>query len=859
MKKFLLLLVLVSAGLLSSVQAQIQTLSPVPNQRFMHEERSVVFTNTHTTPTVNHKSTPAVGHSTKQEKNLRALTGGLVLNKQRIGSAGNLLTVDDDGSDQLSTDALSNSVVFIHRMDPSVITTSNLAEYGYDISGDGGVTWTSNLGPVTINGRIDNNNVNGRFPQAVIFNPNGSVVPDSNYLVYSGTWHDDCSSCQAGNSTWTGQMRGKAQLDGDTSTYTVSIDTVNGGHVAIASGFCAGAPGVFWNLNEDYTGTFATSGNAFTRGLIVEKGVWNAVTKTVSWKDTLIPQIFDSTTSSSGVFSIATAFDIAFDPSGQYGWISCLGDISSNPTDSVYSPIFWYSRDSGATWNGPIQINLDSLPDVLARLYPTAYNGAITSGVPTTSFEEKLTVDYLGNPHLLTTVGNGTGYSIQENAGYIAYDINYNANRPACDSNWNGWAATFIDSVYTLEGTYTTDAVIEYNRPQVSRSKDGKKLFFYWLDSDYSLTQADTNEYPNLFTRAFDLELHTSTPTFNLTQGDSLFGGSTSLYPNGGLFLPGANFPVVANTAIQNGNNYNVGLVLTQIDYNNFPDGGSVGSSANPAAFWYINNITFSTTDFSIGQSATVQVVGSDTEIIVLGSSYVDSGAIIVYTDTSCFGISTLHLVTDSSNLNIGQTGTYYIYYTAEDGSGNSYGSASRTVEVVAPPVANFGYTIPSPVSQPSYLAFHDSSTNQPTSWTWNFGDHSSDSLSYAESPSHLFAHTGTYDVCLTAANAYGHNQKCKQINVVSGINNVELSQHINLFPNPSTGKVFIAVDANVTTDYTVSVYDMLGNTVVAAIEHKSGAANLEMDLGLLANGTYMVKIQTADQMAVKRLDLIKK
>ena len=51
-------------------------------------------------------------------------------------------------------------------------------------------------------------------------------------------------------------------------------------------------------------------------------------------------------------------------------------------------------------------------------------------------------------------------------------------------------------------------------------------------------------------------------------------------------------------------------------------------------------------------------------------------------------------------------------------------------------------------------VAFTDTSSNTPTSWSWNFGDGSA--LSTAQNPSHPYGTPGDYTVTLTATNASG-------------------------------------------------------------------------------------------------------
>ena len=70
---------------------------------------------------------------------------------------------------------------------------------------------------------------------------------------------------------------------------------------------------------------------------------------------------------------------------------------------------------------------------------------------------------------------------------------------------------------------------------------------------------------------------------------------------------------------------------------------------------------------------------------------------------------------------------------------------------VVVIPVANFRTTIP-----PGSLSveFIDLSINNPTSWSWNFGDLSG--TSSVQNPLHTYAAAGTYEVRLTASNSAG-------------------------------------------------------------------------------------------------------
>ena len=74
------------------------------------------------------------------------------------------------------------------------------------------------------------------------------------------------------------------------------------------------------------------------------------------------------------------------------------------------------------------------------------------------------------------------------------------------------------------------------------------------------------------------------------------------------------------------------------------------------------------------------------------------------------------------------------------------------------PPVAAFTGT-PLSGTAPLTVAFTDQSSNDPTSWSWTFGD---GGTSTAQNPSHVYTAAGTYSVSLTVANAEGADSMTK-------------------------------------------------------------------------------------------------
>jgi len=71
---------------------------------------------------------------------------------------------------------------------------------------------------------------------------------------------------------------------------------------------------------------------------------------------------------------------------------------------------------------------------------------------------------------------------------------------------------------------------------------------------------------------------------------------------------------------------------------------------------------------------------------------------------------------------------------------------------VVEIPVASFSWSPQTPTVGLS-IQFSDTSTGEPTSWAWNFGD---GATSADQNPSHVFTSEGSFDVALTATNDAG-------------------------------------------------------------------------------------------------------
>jgi len=79
-------------------------------------------------------------------------------------------------------------------------------------------------------------------------------------------------------------------------------------------------------------------------------------------------------------------------------------------------------------------------------------------------------------------------------------------------------------------------------------------------------------------------------------------------------------------------------------------------------------------------------------------------------------------------------------------------------------PAASFSKSQSSGVT-PLTVNFTDTSTHNPTSWLWNFGDGTTSNL---QNPSRVFASAGTFTVTLTVTNPYGSSSTSQTVTVIA-------------------------------------------------------------------------------------------
>jgi len=160
--------------------------------------------------------------------------------------------------------------------------------------------------------------------------------------------------------------------------------------------------------------------------------------------------------------------------------------------------------------------------------------------------------------------------------------------------------------------------------------------------------------------------------------------------------------------------------------------------------------------------------------------------------------------------------GDFQVCLTADNGFGNDvFCDTVSIVDTAAPPQA--------PVADFNWFdngnglgAFTDASTNNPTSWSWDFGD---GNTSGAQNTTNIFAVLDTtYYVCLTATNGVGSDTYCDSVFIadtitIPGIATLSFKELI-VFPNPASDFIQVKAGDFKEGQYQYRIYNLLGQSI---------------------------------------------
>lgn len=320
------------------------------------------------------------------------------------------------------------------------------------------------------------------------------------------------------------------------------------------------------------------------------------------------------------------------------------------------------------------------------------------------------------------------------------------------------------------------------------------------------------------------------------------------------------------------------------------------GSTATPFTYnWSTNSGTLSTnTDQNVSLviantgSVTVTVTDANGDSTVATQAITSRGLNVTITNANPFTIACGSNGTLTSNVTGTQNGKNYVWSTGTTGSTafstsvstpgtytlvvtNSFGcSASASVNVIytggVTNTVNFNIP-PSPICQGRAYTYDNASTYTGGLWsaTWDMKNDGSD-LQFQEDANYTFTTAGTYTIKLTMDSAGCTFTRTRNVTITAatnsacnpniGFEDLDFSNEITLQPNPSYGNVNVTVNG-VEKNLSIRVYNIIGSEVKTFIANEiSPVFSKSFDFSDLANGAYIVKIQSGDKTALKRLTI---
>lgn len=487
-------------------------------------------------------------------------TANGAVNPIELGRSSNIFGVLQTNQNQVVASDTLQMVTFIHQQDVTIWGggSVNNSKLRYDLSIDDGLTFTNDIGSLNIMFSYPN-----AYPNLSLYNDVENVNPYNARLVWAASTHDMVNFDPNLPVSWVGHVNGLAEVtttSSPTSTENYLFDT---NLTTIASSLCNGKQGEYWYAEFEGPGTGSTD------SFVIYKGTYNTNTSNVDWVShyTVSPAYNSAVDATKHYLSP----NIAFSPTGTTGWAGWLGDLTGGQ-DGTLNPILMKSTDGGNTWDAPMEVDFSTISYAGSQATLSAFlqqRIILSSGIATSTYEADLTVDINGDPHFVMVVGNvRTGrisipYEIVQNQGKVLIDV----------TTRNGgitWTAREIAEIRTLKGEFgagTGTPSSQYNYTQVSRTEDGTRIFYSWVDSD-SIDYGGANSAPNLFIAGLRTSDGVMAAVKNITGGDSIWDGR-------------ALYPAMAPTVLTSGTTYKLPIISAEMIYDD---------RFLPTKYWYFGN-----------------------------------------------------------------------------------------------------------------------------------------------------------------------------------------------------------------------------------------------------------------------------
>ena len=459
-----------------------------------------------------------------------------------------------------------NTITNIHRMTVPP-HSGNLA---VDISVDGGMTWEINREIYN----VTNEDYIARYPQGVIYNPEGNTDPNNAYVSYFAASLDGSNGGSWGSYTY-----GTANIGDPTDTivHYQSSDLANGYYQGVPTAYTITQQGDVWMADAALLDSYIE----YLGSIIMYHGIFDEIEGDIIYEKLLVPAECD----------YASNLKMSFSPDGQIGFVYWNNHNGSIPyLDEWTYPLLLKTDDGGDTWADELisieisgEDGIDAIKNWLSDEFLDELFGAGAWDrdelkYATPNFNTDVAVDKWGNPHVITSVflcADEPGYIIVTPESFGVFDIySYDGGET--------WTAAVLGSLNKYVGIFQPNDYTEYNRLQVATTWDHTKFFYTWLDT--RLEGVDDNTAPDIYARGFDMAASAMTVNeLGENAPNNVTAFSEAMWQ--------AYFQATSQYAFENDGIYTIPIVYEELDPLNMLD---------PVHFKYIQDFFFTDADFQI-------------------------------------------------------------------------------------------------------------------------------------------------------------------------------------------------------------------------------------------------------------------
>lgn len=481
------------------------------------------------------------------------------------------------------------TVTNFHRMGGALDPGGYSGDLGYDVSTDGGNTWTN-----MVEMYICTENAGGtyytdaaRYPNHAIWNPTNAL--DDAYVVYFAPNLDQSNATDS----WGGYSYGIANIS-DTSIHTKNLHSSAGDYyqyIPDAYDMTEAGMSIAVDINQDWSsGSLVYMGN-----LIINRGEYDDAAEDFVYTQYLVDfPIVNEADQGRPAF-----VDVAFGPDGMTGYIVCIadnGDGAQVSGNTGYYPIVMKTTDGGETWGDPVAISLNGAEGLGGIVYHQLSDEIIAeiyeAPVPdredisyTTAFDCDIIVDQNNNVHIAVAIGltsDGTAYSISSFEDPAINMQTMFITDIFTDDGGTTWYAEKMGGQRIMRGDYPDDTFTEDTRVQITTTEARDLIFISWLDTD--TPDAVSNNTPNIWSRGFNPATYMKTADFEGGDGPM----NVTLFSLG---MWNSHFAAVSQMALEP----NRGTYVIPMCYE-----PNVTDPAVAVQFQYITDFSFSDDDFTI-------------------------------------------------------------------------------------------------------------------------------------------------------------------------------------------------------------------------------------------------------------------